>query len=94
MANALPLRPAEISGSRITSARKAAGLSQADLARKLGTTQPTISKLEAGDIANPSWETIGRLSKIVGCNPLTIIEPYFETDRKPARRRSLHQVAS
>ena len=36
-------------GQRVKLARKAAGLSQQQLAEKIGVTQPTIAELEKGD---------------------------------------------
>ncbi len=39
-------------GAALRDARKEAGLSQADLARKLGTTRHRISRLEQGDISD------------------------------------------
>ena len=43
------LRSPEAAGAAIRDLRKAASISQAQLAEKLGTRQPTISRLERGD---------------------------------------------
>jgi uncharacterized protein len=45
--------------------RLAAGLSQRDLARRAGTSQPAIARYERG-IASPSWETLQRLAAACG----------------------------
>jgi transcriptional regulator with XRE-family HTH domain len=51
--------------SIVREARTAAGLSQADLARLLGTTQPAIARLEA-DGANPRMRTLERALRACG----------------------------
>jgi transcriptional regulator with XRE-family HTH domain len=45
--------------------RLAAGLSQRDLARRAGTSQPAIARYERGN-ATPSWETLQRLATACG----------------------------
>jgi transcriptional regulator with XRE-family HTH domain len=47
-------------GSELRSARRAAGLTQADLARRAGTSQATLSAYENGH-KNPSLATLDRL---------------------------------
>jgi transcriptional regulator with XRE-family HTH domain len=44
--------------------RLAAGLSQRELAKHAGTSQPAIARYERG-VATPSWETLQRLA--AGC---------------------------
>lgn len=45
--------------------RLGAGLSQRDLARRAGTSQPAIARYERG-VATPSWETLQRLAAACG----------------------------
>jgi uncharacterized protein len=45
--------------------RIGAGLSQRDLARRAGTSQPAIARYERG-VATPSWETLQRLAAACG----------------------------
>ena len=45
-----------------------AGLSQAGLAERMGTTQPTIARLESGRQA-PSWQTLKRFGEATGTRP-------------------------
>ena len=45
-------------------ARVKAGLSQEELARKMGTSQPTVARLETGH--KPSLKTLERYAKAVG----------------------------
>jgi hypothetical protein len=41
--------------------RRASGLSQRDLAKRAGTSQPAIARYESGT-ATPSWDTLQRLA--------------------------------
>src|SRR6202030_20524 len=45
--------------------RNRAGLTQAALARKMGTTQPVVARLESGR-GRPSMRTLDRLAKATG----------------------------
>lgn len=45
--------------------RTEAGLTQAELARRMGTTQSAIARMEGGG-ARPSLDTLGRLAGAVG----------------------------
>lgn len=64
-------KPRLHSGSRepfrraLAAARRAAGLTQADLAARLGTTQSAIARLEGGGAA-PSITTLSRLADALG----------------------------
>ena len=49
-----------IQGEQIRGARRAAGLSQAELARRAGTSQPAVNRYEQGRI-NPTTATTERL---------------------------------
>ena len=54
----------EISAELIR-ARKTAGMTQQDVAKKMGTTQPTIARIESGTSA-PSTQTIMRYAEVTG----------------------------
>ncbi len=41
--------------------REKAGISQSELARRMGTTQPAIARLEAGE-GNPNIDTLGKIA--------------------------------
>lgn len=45
--------------------RRAAGLSQRELARRAGTSQPAVARYERGSMA-PSWQTLERLAAACG----------------------------
>ena len=50
-------------GARLKAAREAAGLTQAELARRAGLSRIYIAKLEAGDRTAPTLDVLGRLAK-------------------------------
>lgn len=54
--------------------RRSRGLDQAALARRAGTTQTYISRLERGEVS-PSIRTIERLFHAMGCRLTTGVEP-------------------
>jgi transcriptional regulator with XRE-family HTH domain len=51
--------------SALIDARNRAGLTQTELARKMGTTQPVVARLESGR-SRPSMRTLERLAKATG----------------------------
>lgn len=63
--------PSEI-GERIKASRKAAKLSQTELAVKLGKTLRTIQKYESGEI-EPSIATINAIAKILNVSPAYLV---------------------
>ena len=48
---------------RLRKERKAAGLTQAELARRAKVPQGTISKMERGDILAPTFDTLDKLAR-------------------------------
>ena len=63
----------------VIDARNRAGLTQVELARKMGTTQPVIARLEGGRV-RPAMRTRERFAKATGSRLLI----RFET--RPAKR--------
>ena len=49
----------------LRTARTRAGLSQRELARRAGTAQSVIARIELG-VTSPSWETVSRLLAAAG----------------------------
>lgn len=49
----------------LVAARSSAGLSQADLAWRMGTTQSAIARLE-GERSAPTWKTVNRYAEATG----------------------------
>lgn len=58
-------------------AREAAGMTQAELAKKMGISQPYLSKLEGGE-ANPSLGTIGTIMAVLGYRLEVDFKPLME----------------
>ena len=47
--------------------RTGAGLTQAQLAKRIGSTQPAIARLEKGlDVRTPRWDTLQRIATDLG----------------------------
>lgn len=60
--------------SALIAARTQANLSQAQLAKKMGTSQSTIARLESGS-AKPSLATLERFAKATGMRLRVVFEP-------------------
>jgi len=63
----------------IKEARNRAGLTQAELARRVGVKQPAIARLEAGG-ANPRVETLNRVIAATGHSLDVTLGPSFGID--------------
>ena len=55
-------------------ARQEAGLSQTELARRSGTAQAVISRIECGAVS-PSLHTLTKIAKGLGMRPVVALEP-------------------
>ncbi|MBE0510744.1 MAG: helix-turn-helix domain-containing protein [Chromatiales bacterium] len=62
----------------LLSMRRAAGLTQEELAQRMGTKKSNISRLEKGG-SNPSWQTLQRYAKACGFH----ISMDFRADNTP-----------
>jgi transcriptional regulator with XRE-family HTH domain len=60
--------------SAVIDARSRAGLTQQDLATRMGTTQPVVARLESGR-THPSMRTLERLAEATGSRLLIRFEP-------------------
>lgn len=65
--------------------REAKGLSQAELARRIGSTQPSVARLEAGGVA-PTIETLERIAAALGLHLAVSFSERSLNDRKVSRR--------
>ncbi len=65
----------------VIEARKSAGLTQQQLARKMGTTQPVVARLEAGH-TRPSLRTLERLAHATGSRLVITFQPGKKTVKK------------
>ncbi len=59
---------------RLEELREAKGLSQAELARRSGVPQSTISRIEAGETGSISLVNLERLADALGVNAAVLIE--------------------
>lgn len=69
----------------VIDARNRAGLTQQQLAQRMGTTQPVVARLESGR-GRPSMRTLDRLAQATGSRLLISFAPI--TDRKRRSRDS------
>jgi HTH-type transcriptional regulator/antitoxin HipB len=53
----------------LAEARRDADLTQAEVARRMGTSQAAVARLESG-LVSPSWSSIGRFARAVGRRPV------------------------
>lgn len=53
---------------QLLAARNAAGMSQEDVAREMGTKQSAIARIEVSGKHSPSINTLRRYAKAVGCH--------------------------
>lgn len=61
--------------SAIESRRKAMGLTQSQLAEKVGVHYTRVSAWESGNGSSPSAENIFRLAEVFGCTPNDLFSP-------------------
>ena len=66
-------------GSIVKQAREAAGLSQTQLAERIGTTQSAVARLESPR-SNPRVETLDRAVAATGQRVTVSVEPGFRLD--------------
>ena len=63
-----------IIGKNIKKYRKKKGLTQRELSKQLGVTQPTITQYENG-VRKPDIVTLKKLAAILGCTTDQLLEP-------------------
>ena len=68
----------------VIEARSRAGLTQGELARKMGTTQPAVARLESGR-TRPSLRTLERLALATGSQLSISFKPLEGRGEKPVR---------
>ncbi len=62
----------------LAEARRAADLTQTELAERLGCDQTRISKIESGKV-RVTTETITEIAHAIGAKPMDLIAGYFES---------------
>lgn len=73
----------------IQAIRAVTGLTQADLARAAGTSQPAIAAYESG-AKSPTWRTVERIATAVGLAAHSCVGPAMTRDQ--ARSLALHRA--
>ena len=58
----------------LIAARSRAGLTQGEIAQRIGTTQSVIARLEGGK-RQPSMRTVQRYAEATGCRAVVRLEP-------------------
>jgi transcriptional regulator with XRE-family HTH domain len=74
-------------GALIRDARQIAGLSQAELAARLGSTQPVISRWERGQDV-PRVDTLGRILQACGFEADLVFRRHDDEDLAQIRRQA------
>ncbi|MBN6038588.1 helix-turn-helix domain-containing protein [Amycolatopsis sp. 195334CR] len=65
-ARAKEVTEAHLVGFRLAQLREQAGVSQTELARRIGVSQPRVSQLENGDLAQMELDTVRRYIAALG----------------------------
>jgi transcriptional regulator with XRE-family HTH domain len=76
----------------VIKARKRAGLTQQQLARKMGTTQPVIARLEGGN-TRPSLSTLERLADATGSQLVIAFQPRKRAVKRQVIARKTFEVS-
>lgn len=63
----------------LIAARHRAGLTQAEVAKRMGTSQSTVARLESGG-RQPSMQTVQRYAKALGCRAVIKLERHLGRD--------------
>jgi len=71
---------------KITELRRAKGWSKPELGRRVGVSQNTIFKLEAGQ--TKTFKYLLKLAEVLGCSPEDIDDGLAVNDRTNAQRRA------
>jgi HTH-type transcriptional regulator/antitoxin HipB len=59
---------------RVRSAREKLGITQAELAARIGSTQPSVARLEAGGVS-PSIDTLSRIATALDLELVVALRP-------------------
>jgi transcriptional regulator with XRE-family HTH domain len=73
-----------LGGDLVREARRRAGLTQAQLAAKAGTTQSAIARLESGQV-DPAFGLVLKLLHSCGFRLDVALDPYEDSDRWQAQ---------
>lgn len=54
-------------GEKIKHRRRAIGLTQAEVARSAGLTEPSVNRIEKGITRHPQQYTLSKIAEVLGC---------------------------
>lgn len=91
MTKLAPMRARAIQPARLRLARTLRGLTQRELADKVGVSAATISQFESGSVA-PSEQTLQQMAVTVGVSPDFFSHPWRETEAGAPFFRSLRST--
>src|SRR5580698_9459496 len=77
-------RTAIMVGSAVRAARRRSGVSQAELARRAKTSQPSIARLEKGQVS-PTVISLDRIAKALGAELIIDFEPLDKSGQTTGR---------
>jgi HTH-type transcriptional regulator / antitoxin HipB len=79
-------RTAIMVGSAVRAARRRSGVSQAELARRAKTSQPSIARLEKGQVS-PTVISLDRIARALGTELIIDFEPVAEGTEASVRAK-------
>ena len=80
-------------GDRIKEVRKLRGLTQEELAQKLGLKDSAIAKYESGRVENIKRSVISEMAKVLDCSPIYLL--CLDEDYAPlAQQASVFEVSN
>ncbi|GAA3828540.1 MULTISPECIES: helix-turn-helix transcriptional regulator [Amycolatopsis] len=92
MADAAEATQAYVLGFRLAQLREDAGVSQTELARRMGVSQPRISQLEQGDPRQMELDTIARYVAALG-GRLRVVADFDDHDVTVSATEPAHRSA-
>lgn len=84
------LRPHMDAARLLRTARERAGLTQAELARRAGVSQPNVAAYETGRVS-PAVSSLERLLRAAGCRPVVDLIPTSSCDLSGAIGRRVRE---
>lgn len=75
------------------SLRKMRGVTQVELAQRIGVRQPVIARLESGGMKSVQLRTLVTLAQALGCRVKITLEPY-EQQRRAAKKNGRRTAAA
>lgn len=83
-------------GDRIREVRKLRGLTQEELAQKLGLKDSAIAKYESGRVENIKRSVISEMARVLECSPvyLLCLDEDNDNDSLPTNKTSVFDVSN